>query len=105
MAKRALGKGLGALIDIQEETKSEQEEVHNAIPIYLIDINQKQPRKKFDEEKMQELADSIKQHGIIQPLVLKPENGRYFNYCRGTSISSCANGRTKTSTCGSQRGQ
>ena len=78
MAKRALGKGLGALIDIQEETKSEQEEVHNAIPIYLIDINQKQPRKKFDEEKMQELADSIKQHGIIQPLVLKPENGRYL---------------------------
>ncbi|MEI3416883.1 MAG: ParB/RepB/Spo0J family partition protein [Christensenellaceae bacterium] len=46
--------------------------------IQKIDINKEQPRKHFDEEKMQDLADSIRQHGVIQPLVVKPEaNGRY----------------------------
>lgn len=47
------------------------------VDIALVDRNQKQPRKNFDEKALKELAHSIKQHGIIQPLVVKEVNGRY----------------------------
>ena len=72
MAKKALGKGLGALMDIREEIEQEQQKAVNEVDIQLIDINPNQPRKNFDAEKLRELADSIRQHGILQPLVLKP---------------------------------
>lgn len=80
MAKKAaLGKGLGALIDIREEIVEEQKKPADEISINLIDINKEQPRKHFDEDKLRELSESIAQHGIIQPLVLKPtNNGRYI---------------------------
>lgn len=80
MAKKAaLGKGLGALIDIREEIVEEQKKPADEISINLIDINKEQPRKHFDEDKLRELSESIAQHGIIQPLVLKPtDNGRYI---------------------------
>lgn len=70
MAKKALGKGLGALMDIREEIDQEQQKTPSEIDIQLIDINPNQPRKNFDAEKLRELAESIRQHGIIQPLVL-----------------------------------
>ena len=48
------------------------------IDINLIDPNPWQPRKSFDEQALQELADSIKEHGILQPLVVIPTiEGRY----------------------------
>lgn len=78
MAKKALGKGLGALMDIREEIEQEQQKAVNEVDIQLIDINPNQPRKNFDAEKLRELADSIRQHGILQPLVLKPVKGRYL---------------------------
>ena len=78
MAKKALGKGLGALMDIREEIDQEQQKTPSEIDIQLIDINPNQPRKNFDAEKLRELAESIRQHGIIQPLVLKPEKARYL---------------------------
>ncbi len=75
MAKKALGKGLGALFENEEiaENTGVQE-------IKLIDIepNKSQPRKYFDEEKLQVLCDSIKMHGVIQPIVVrKLETGFY----------------------------
>ena len=78
MAKKALGKGLGALMDIREEIDQEQQKTPSEIDIQLIDINPNQPRKNFDAEKLRELAESIRQHGIIQPLVLNPEKARYL---------------------------
>ncbi len=78
MAKKALGKGLSALMDIREEIDQEQQKTPSEIDIQLIDINPNQPRKNFDAEKLRELAESIRQHGIIQPLVLKPEKARYL---------------------------
>ena len=69
MAKR-LGKGLGALIqDMEEESGSGVREVG----VEQIVPNPEQPRKHFDAEKLQELADSIGQHGIIQPLTVKQQ--------------------------------
>lgn len=74
--KRGLGKGLDALFaDNSEEAAS------GAVAIRLSDIepNRGQPRKTFDEEALEELSESIKQHGILQPLVVRsvPGGGTY----------------------------
>ena len=74
-AKRpGLGKGLDALIPTHPEGKilSEFGGVLE-VPLTLIDANPHQPRRGFDEEKLKELAASIKEHGIIQPLVLSSQ--------------------------------
>ena len=66
--KSALGKGLGALIPndiiVKENNKP------SVIDLNLIKNNNEQPRKSFDDEKIAELAQSIKEHGIIQPIIL-----------------------------------
>lgn len=78
MAKKALGKGLGALMGMEDAPAEAEKQPAREVDIQKIDINKEQPRKHFDEEKMQDLADSIRQHGVIQPLVVKPEaSGRY----------------------------
>ncbi|MEA4826709.1 MAG: ParB/RepB/Spo0J family partition protein [Clostridium sp.] len=71
--KYGLGKGLGALIP---EENSKDESILK-VSINLIKANSEQPRKNFAEEKIMQLAESIKEHGIIQPLVLKKEGNVY----------------------------
>jgi ParB family chromosome partitioning protein len=73
--KYGLGKGLGALIP--EEETIEQENSIATIDINLIKANNNQPRKNFDEEKIMQLAESIKEHGVIQPVVLKKDGNTY----------------------------
>jgi len=77
--KNALGRGLGALIDNADEvTKGKPAASINEIEISKIDANPWQPRTKFDEERLNELAISIKEIGIIQPLTLrKVKDDRY----------------------------
>lgn len=73
MKKAVLGRGLGALIDNANEVnagKSQQASI-NEIDINKIEANPWQPRSHFDEEKLSELAISIKEIGIIQPLTLR----------------------------------
>lgn len=80
MAKKfGLGKGLGALIPEDNNIKEEKKEKGGIINIELKDIkaNKKQPRKFFDNNKLNELAESVKEHGIIQPLILKKEEKGY----------------------------
>ena len=75
MAKRGLGKGLSALIsDLPEEEKKGQVQV---VPIHEVEPNKGQPRKIFDEQKMEELSQSIKEHGIIQPIIVKKQENYY----------------------------
>ena len=74
MAKRGLGRGLRALIpDIETIRVQEVKE----LSIDDIQPNPFQPRKRFDEAKLAELAESIKQHGIVQPLVVRQKDNRY----------------------------
>lgn len=82
--KFGLGKGLNALIPEdtmileQKESKTEREnEGYTLIDINLIKNNDSQPRKRFDDERIMELAESIKSNGIIQPLILKKDNDEY----------------------------
>ena len=73
--KFGLGKGLGALIP--EEEILEENSSALKIPMNLIKANKDQPRKYFDPEKISELAESIKEHGVIQPIILNKEDDIY----------------------------
>ena len=84
MPKKGLGKGLGSLFsetDIEEVTSdikpSKEGDITN-IRMSLIEPNKKQPRRHFDEDKINALAESISEHGLIQPIIITPsENGMY----------------------------
>ena len=82
--KFGLGKGLNALIpedtmilDKKEPKTEVKNEGYTLIDINLIKNNDSQPRKRFDDERIMELAESIKSNGIIQPLILKKDKGEY----------------------------
>ena len=87
MIKKGLGRGLDALFSVyDEEPKSKEKNTNNQVSqdgvievdIKLVDPNKNQPRKTFNAESLKEMADSIRQHGIIQPLVVNEQNGRYM---------------------------
>jgi ParB family transcriptional regulator, chromosome partitioning protein len=78
--KNALGRGLGALIEEASEPQRQEAPTSsiNEIDISLIEVNPFQPRKHFDEEALNELAISIKELGIIQPITVRMlDNGKY----------------------------
>ncbi|MBO6187720.1 MAG: ParB/RepB/Spo0J family partition protein [Prevotella sp.] len=72
------GRGLDALIDTHSEVKTEGSSNLSEIDITLIEPNPNQPRREFDAEALQELANSIRELGIIQPITLRMvEGGKY----------------------------
>ena len=89
--KKGLGRGLDMLIPKEEKKEAVQEEKKEAsrkepekkseydmmVPINQIEPNRNQPRKQFDEDAIEELADSIKQFGVIQPLIVKKRDNYY----------------------------
>lgn len=75
MIKKGLGKGLGALITSADVGSDES--FIKEIKINEIEPNANQPRKTFDSEKLLQLSESIKQHGIVQPIIVKKENETY----------------------------
>ena len=81
MAKKGLGKGLQALLDTGDIKEPADEGLKNDIQkmkINLIEPNKKQPRKNFDKEKINALASSIKENGMIQPIIItKGKNDMY----------------------------
>ncbi len=84
MPKKGLGKGLGSLFgesDIEKVTAAPESVTEGdirSIKISLIEPNKNQPRRNFDEEKINELSSSIKENGLIQPIIITPsENGMY----------------------------
>ena len=82
MAKNTgLGKGLDALFgsEFREkiEDNSAEKEAVEMIKIIEIEPNKEQPRKKFDEEELQNLSESIKQYGVIQPIIVTKKDGYY----------------------------
>lgn len=78
--KPALGNGLEGMFGIDEQVVEEKKEnVSRETFLRLSDIepNRTQPRRNFDEDALQELADSIKQYGVIQPIVVQKKGKRY----------------------------
>ncbi|WP_372640112.1 ParB/RepB/Spo0J family partition protein [Ancylomarina sp.] len=85
--KSALGRGLGALIDdrddFQNRPSRQEYELSNEIELSKIEVNPFQPRTKFDEEALNELAKSIKEIGIVQPITVRKLNSNSFQLIAG----------------------
>jgi len=77
--RKALGRGLSALLGTPEFDAEQQRD----IDIDRILPNSHQPRKHFDEEPLEELANSIREHGVIQPLVVRPLDDGFFQLIAG----------------------
>ena len=81
-SQKGLGRGLGALLgDFAEEPI--EKSAYQKLPIYKVEPNPDQPRQDFDEEELQALADSILEHGIIQPLTVRELNSGYYQIIAG----------------------
>lgn len=81
--KTGLGKGLDALFnsdpfDTESGKIDESRGAAMMLDVHKIDTNAMQPRREFDEEKLNELAESIKQHGVVQPIIVTRKGDRYM---------------------------
>jgi ParB family chromosome partitioning protein len=85
MAKRnietGLGRGLSAILG--DAALQDQENNSLVLPISQVEASLKQPRKRFDDDTLAELAESIRQHGIIQPLIVRRLNSGYYQIISG----------------------
>ena len=79
--QRGLGRGLGALID--DFSASESTQTVTSLPLQKVEPNPNQPRHRFDEEELQALADSISEHGILQPLAVRKMEGGFYQIIAG----------------------
>lgn len=82
MAKeKGMGKGLSALLG--EDFSADFSTPSSTLPLSQIESCQNQPRKSFDQEKLEELAESIRQHGVIQPLTVRKLASGYYQIIAG----------------------
>ena len=81
-SQKGLGKGLGALFT-EAPVLSGPEAASNTLPIQKLEPNPDQPRRDFDEAALAELADSIAQHGLIQPITVRPLDTGYYQIIAG----------------------
>ena len=79
--QKGLGRGLGALID-DFSVPAAQEQI-TVLPLQKIEPNPKQPRRTFDPEALQSLADSIAEHGVVQPLAVRDAGNGYYQIIAG----------------------
>jgi ParB family chromosome partitioning protein len=77
MEKRRLGRGLDALLGSHDNGDSNSATDHNRLPIVQIEQNPHQPRRDFDKDELRALGESIRAHGILQPLVVRPIGNKF----------------------------
>ncbi|MBQ6160031.1 MAG: ParB/RepB/Spo0J family partition protein [Oscillospiraceae bacterium] len=78
-----LGRGLGALLDDPNLDFTQQRGGVLSVPLHKVEPNPLQPRREFDEEALQGLADSIAEHGMIQPLTVRETGTGYYQIIAG----------------------
>ena len=81
MASKNLGKGLSALLGDLDEAVNDSP--YQLLPIHKVEPNPNQPRRDFDEEELEALAESITVHGIIQPLTVRELSSGYYQIIAG----------------------
>lgn len=81
LKEKGMGKGLGALLG--DDFSADFSAPASTIPLSQIESCRAQPRKSFDQEKLEELADSIRQHGVIQPLTVRKLSSGYYQIIAG----------------------
>ena len=82
-SNKGLGRGLGALLGDFSEEPIYEKSAYQMLPIYKVEPNRDQPRQDFDEEELQNLAQSISVHGIIQPLTVRELPSGYYQIIAG----------------------
>jgi ParB family transcriptional regulator, chromosome partitioning protein len=80
---RGMGRGLAALLAPPELGGGEHENELRHIPVELIKANPRQPRREFDEQALLALADSLKERGVLQPVLLRPVAGGTYELIAG----------------------
>ena len=83
MVKKGLGKGLGALFTDENPITIEYETGITELNITQVEPNKNQPRKIFDEDKLSALAESIHEHGLIQPIIVTKNNTGTYTIVAG----------------------
>ena len=81
-SQKGLGKGLGALLGDFMEVPPE-DSAYRMLPLHRVEPNPEQPRQDFDQEELEALAESIRQHGIIQPLTVRETGEGYYQIIAG----------------------
>lgn len=82
MRNKVLGRGLSSLLK-EEMIPIEMYQANNVLNVDLIEVNEDQPRKYFDEEKIKELADSIVSHGLVQPIIVNRSSADKYKIVAG----------------------
>ena len=81
-SQKGLGRGLGALLGDYMEQPPE-ENAYKLLPLHRVEPNPEQPRQDFDQEELEALADSIRTHGILQPLTVRQTSDGYYQIIAG----------------------
>ena len=82
-SQKGLGKGLGAIFGDFEEPAISANSPYHILPLHKVEPNPDQPRRDFDDEELQQLADSISEHGVIQPLTVRLLPSGYYQIIAG----------------------
>lgn len=83
MVKKGLGRGLSALIPVEEQAEGTENKEFIEVNTAFVEPNREQPRKNFDEEELAALAESVKKYGILQPITVKPEKNGFYTIIAG----------------------
>ena len=81
-SQKGLGRGLGALLGDFSDTTAE-DSAFKQLPLHRVEPNPDQPRQDFNEEELQSLAESIRVHGVIQPLTVRETGDGYYQIIAG----------------------
>ena len=82
-SQKGLGKGLGAIFEGFDDVAPAENSPYQLLPLHKVEPNPDQPRQDFDEEELQQLADSISVHGVIQPLTVRQLPSGYYQIIAG----------------------
>ena len=82
-SQKGLGKGLGAIFEGFDDVAPAADSPYQMLPLHKVEPNPDQPRQDFDEEELQQLADSIAVHGVIQPLTVRLLPSGYYQIIAG----------------------
>ena len=82
VSQKGLGKGLGALLGDSFEEPAEKSP-YQLLPLHKVEPNRSQPRQDFDEDELEALAESIRTHGVIQPLTVRQLDTGYYQIVAG----------------------
>ncbi|HEX3910896.1 MAG TPA: ParB/RepB/Spo0J family partition protein [Solirubrobacteraceae bacterium] len=78
-----MGRGLDAILSVSSRAETSAEQELRELPVELIEANPKQPRRRFDEDALQALADSLGERGVLQPVLVRPKAGGTYEIVAG----------------------